>query len=77
MPFFFFGFPDSEGSSSLGPARDDSRSEIEGMVSHSWYLEDKVWYDDLAYTLAGRIDRIAIPTRSRVAENDFVLKAEG
>ena len=28
--------------------QDRELNEIEGMVSHSWYLEDKVWYDDLA-----------------------------
>ena len=39
---------------------------IDGMVSHSWYLEDPVWYDDLAHTLKGAIDRNAIPTRTRV-----------
>jgi len=47
---------------------------IDGMASHSWYLEDSIWYDDLAYTLKGQIDRNAIPTRTRVEENDFVLK---
>lgn len=49
---------------------------IHGMVSHSWYLEDACWYDDLAYTLQGGVDRNAIPTRTRVGENDFVLKTE-
>ena len=47
---------------------------IDGMVSHSWYLEDPVWYDDLAHTLAGKIDRDSIPTRTRAGQNDFVLK---
>lgn len=47
---------------------------IDGMTSHSWYLEDPLWYDDLAFTLEGQIDRNAIPTRTRVGENDFVLK---
>lgn len=49
---------------------------INGMVSHSWYLEDKIWYDDLAYTLKGHIDRNAIPTRTPVINriNDFILK---
>ncbi len=49
---------------------------IEGMVSHSWYLEDSVWFDDLAYTLEGSIDRNAIRTRHKAdgnAPNDFVL----
>ncbi len=54
--------------------QDRELNEIEGMVSHSWYLEDKVWYDDLAYTLAGKMDRNAIPTRTRAGENDFVLE---
>ena len=53
--------------------RDRELSEVKGMVSHSWYLEDKTWNDDLAYTLAGNIDRNAIPTRRKVGENDFVL----
>jgi len=30
---------------------------INGMTSHSWYLEDSIWYDDLAYTLQGQLDR--------------------
>ena len=46
---------------------------IDGMVSHSWYLEDERWYDDLAYTLTGQLDRNVIPTRSFTGENDFVL----
>lgn len=48
---------------------------IDGMVSHSWYLEDDVWYDDLAHTLRGQIDRNQIPSRSKVGENDFILNA--
>lgn len=47
---------------------------IDGMVSHSWYLEDPIWYDDLAYTLKGQIDRNSIPSRTRSDTNDFVLK---
>lgn len=47
---------------------------IHGMISHSWYLEDPIWYDDLAYTLKGQMDRNLIPTRTRIDENDFVLK---
>jgi hypothetical protein len=52
---------------------------INGMFSHSWYLEDSVWYDDLAYTLKGQIDRNSIPTRRPVANeiNDFVLNSQG
>jgi hypothetical protein len=49
---------------------------IDGMKSHSWYLEDPIWYDDLAYTLKGQLDRNLIPTRTRVGENDFVLKTK-
>jgi hypothetical protein len=49
---------------------------IDGMPSHSWYLEDSIWYDDLAYTLQGNIDRNLIPTRTRVTENDFVLNTK-
>lgn len=46
---------------------------IDGMVSHSWYLEDSVWYDDLAHTLKGQIDRNSIPSRTHIGNNDFVL----
>lgn len=46
---------------------------IDGMISHSWYLEDAVWYDDLAHTLKGQLDRNVIPTRRSVGLNDFVL----
>lgn len=49
---------------------------IDGMVSHSWYLEDPIWYDDLAYTLKGQIDRNLIPTRSIVSDNYFKLKEQ-
>jgi pimeloyl-ACP methyl ester carboxylesterase len=50
---------------------------IDGMVSHSWYLEDTIWYDDLAYTLKGQLDRNSIPTRTRIGLNDFVLTKGG
>lgn len=46
---------------------------LEGMVSHSWYFEDPVWYDDLAHTLRGDLDRAHIPGRVAVGENDFQL----
>lgn len=46
---------------------------INGMVSHSWYLEDVIWYDDLAYALSGKIDRNSIPTRILKSKNDFTL----
>jgi len=46
---------------------------IDGLVSHSWYLEDSNWYDDLAYTLQGGIDRNSIPSRKLLHKNDFVL----
>ena len=51
---------------------------INGMVSHSWYLEDDIWNDDLAFTLKGALDRYLIPTRLRVQnnDNDFVLKSD-
>lgn len=57
---------------------EDERKEslkkvIDGMVSHSWYLDDPIWYDDLAYTLKGQVDRNSIPSRTRVGPNDFVL----
>jgi len=50
---------------------------IDGMVSHSWYLEDPLWYDDLAFTLKGGFDRNVIPTRTPSSSgitDDFVLK---
>jgi hypothetical protein len=50
---------------------------INGMVSHSWYLEDAIWYDDLADTLKGQKDRYSFPTRTRVGPNDFVLVSGG
>ncbi|MBK1882355.1 alpha/beta hydrolase [Luteolibacter pohnpeiensis] len=34
-------------------------------VSHGWYFDDTIFYRDLAYTLAGDIDREVIPTRTR------------
>ena len=48
---------------------------IEGMISHSWYFEDTVWYDDLATTLKGDIDRNVIPNRTHIGDDKFVLKA--
>ena len=56
--------------------KDRKFNVIDGMVSHSWYLEDACWYDDLAYTFLGTVDRNAIPTRTWVGENDFVLKTD-
>jgi len=46
---------------------------ISGMPSHSWYLEDEKWYDDLAYTLQGDMDRNVIPTRRKIGNDDFEL----
>lgn len=46
---------------------------ISGMPSHSWYLEDEKWYEDLAYTLRGDLDRYVIPTRRKLGDNDFEL----
>lgn len=46
---------------------------IKGMISHSWYFEDKVWYDDLALTLKGQVDRNQFNTRIKKGENDFEL----
>lgn len=51
---------------------------IDGMASHSWYLEDALWYDDLAHTLRGELDRNVIPTRQPAGQglpDDFVLVA--
>ncbi|CAK0742893.1 hypothetical protein CCP4SC76_1240008 [Gammaproteobacteria bacterium] len=53
--------------------QDRKLEKIHGMPSHSWYLEDRAWHDDLAYTLKGQIDRNFIPTRTLVGQNDFVL----
>ena len=47
--------------------------ELDGMVSHSWYLEDPRWHDDLAHTLRGALGRAHFPTRRPAGENDFVL----
>ncbi len=49
---------------------------IDGMVSHSWYLEDTIWYDDLAHTLKGQLDRKSIPSRNQIGNNDFILNLE-
>lgn len=35
-------------------------------VSHGWYFEDPVFYRDLAFTLAGDMDRSVIPTRTLI-----------
>jgi hypothetical protein len=50
---------------------------VDGLASHSWYLEDGLWYDDLAWTLKGTVDRNAIPTRRPAGAglpDDFVLE---
>lgn len=48
---------------------------IHGIVSHSWYLEDAIWLDDLAFTLAGRLDRNVIPNRDHFENGKFALKS--
>lgn len=51
---------------------------IDGLVSHSWYFEDAVWYDDLATTLKGDWDRNVFPTRREAGQglpDDFILQA--
>jgi len=56
--------------------RDRKFKTIDGMTSHSWYLEDSIWYDDLANTLQGQLDRNLFPTRTKVGVNDFELKSK-
>jgi pimeloyl-ACP methyl ester carboxylesterase len=51
---------------------------VDGIASHSWYFEDPLWYDDLAWTLKGAVDRNAIPTRRPAGQglpDDLVLEA--
>jgi len=55
----------------------DVLDAVTGDPTHSWYFHDPQWLQDLAFTLAGKIDRNAIPTRERASsvENDFSLSA--
>jgi|AGFS01.1.fsa_nt_gi Uncharacterized protein conserved in bacteria len=49
-------------------------NRIQGNVSHSWYLEDDLWYEDLALTLCGKSDRSCISTRRKAnGMNKFIL----
>ena len=59
--------------------KDAKFTVINGMASHSWYLEDSLWYDDLALTMKGDTDRNLFPTRSpdpSGVADDFILNAE-
>jgi pimeloyl-ACP methyl ester carboxylesterase len=55
--------------------RDHLSDDVGPMPSHSWYLEDDVWYQDLAATLKGDCDRNLIDTRQPKQDSDFVLIA--
>jgi hypothetical protein len=39
-------------------------------AAHTFYFDDARFYDDLAITLTGRVDREAVPTRDRYAGSD-------
>lgn len=43
----------------------DHRGDFESRpdISHNWYFNSPRFYEDLAYTLAGKLDRAVIPTR--------------
>ncbi|MDE1187990.1 MAG: alpha/beta hydrolase [Pantoea sp.] len=50
---------------------------LDGMESHSWYLEDEIWYEDLAQTLSGSTDRNYITSRhAKNGSNDFELNTD-
>jgi esterase/lipase superfamily enzyme len=43
--------------------------------SHSWYFNDDEFFEDLAYTLGGKLDRYSFPTRQRINGELFLGKA--
>ncbi|WP_158809149.1 alpha/beta hydrolase [Beijerinckia sp. L45] len=43
--------------------------------SHSWWFDDKVFYADLAATLAGTVDRTAVPGRIVATDGGLSLEA--
>ncbi len=45
-----------------------------GAFAHSWYFHDPGFCRDLALTLIGDIDRNALPTRTRIEDNDLALR---
>lgn len=50
---------------------------VDGLrMSHNWYFEEPRFYEDLARTLKGRLDRRAFPTRERRGDKDFDLVDE-
>lgn len=53
--------------------KDPAQSVFNGTFNHSWHIGDEVFALDLALTLEGEIDRMALPTRDRTAEG-LVLK---
>jgi pimeloyl-ACP methyl ester carboxylesterase len=48
-------------------------TDIIGHPSHSWYIGDPVFTEDLAHTLNGDLDRGAIPTRAILPAGEFML----
>lgn len=48
--------------------KDPAKSDFNGTFNHSWHIGDEVFALDLALTLEGEIDRLALPTRQRTAE---------
>ena len=52
---------------------DPKKAKFFGTFNHSWHIGDRVFARDLAMTLEGAIDRLAIPTRELKAEG-LILK---
>jgi len=48
---------------------------IIGIPCHSWQIGDPVFTEDLAHTLAGNLDRRAVPTRAPLPSGQFELVA--
>ena len=54
---------------------DESSADFFGSFSHSWHIGDKLFTQDMLYTIQGDIDRHRIPTR-RAENGRLVLRPE-
>ncbi|MFK7751182.1 MAG: alpha/beta hydrolase [Sedimentitalea sp.] len=59
-----------------GPYFDDHRDDFDhGLrATHTWYFDSPRFFEDLAHTLAGALDRDVIPRRERGPEGGLVLR---
>lgn len=52
----------------------EDQYEVDPGISHRWYFDAPRFFEDLSYTLAGKLDREVIPTRARTDRGGLALR---